>query len=116
MSARPHPLHNITPAEIRHASETVSHILKEQHHDDRPLWFKHVYLQEPPKALLMPYLDAENAGVPAPQRPFVPRLAGVIYHPVGQAKEFREIIVSLDSGTEVEFRTPTTGMHSSFDR
>ncbi|KAL1965866.1 hypothetical protein VTN77DRAFT_4999 [Rasamsonia byssochlamydoides] len=114
--ARPHPLHNITPSEIRRASQIVTRILQEKNGPSYEIYFKHIYLYDPPKALLMPYLDAESDGVPAAQRPFVPRLAGVIYHELGNPREFFEIIVSLDSGTELELRTPKKGQHCSFDR
>jgi primary-amine oxidase len=116
MGSRPHPLHNITPAEIGRASQIVTSILQEGHGPSYAIYFKHIYLSESPKALLMPYLDAESEGVPAEQRPYVPRLAGVVYHTVDNPREFFEIIVSLDSETEVELRLPRKGQHSSFDR
>lgn len=115
MARKPHPLHNITAAEIRRASEMVTRIVHRKESPSYPIRFKHIALQEPPKALLLPYLDAENAGVPIAARPFVPRLVSVVYHRADDAREAGEIIVSLDSEIEVGWSGPGKGQHAAFD-
>jgi primary-amine oxidase len=115
MTRRLHPLHDISAAEIRRAAEIVTRIHREKHGPSCSIRFKNISLREPPKALLVPYLEAESSGVPAVARPFVPRLVSVIGHPMDNVRDFFEIIVSLDSGTEVDRITPKPGQHASFD-
>lgn len=57
-----HPLSPITASEITHASQLI-----------RGLWpantnlqFKAITLEEPPKAQVLPYLEAEHTGAPLP--------------------------------------------------
>lgn len=80
-----------------------------------PLWIKHVALHEPPKALLLPYLDAESAGFPPESRPYVPRLVSVIYT-TNDGRDLFESVVSLDTGTEVGLEQASKGQYSNIDR
>ncbi|BDD64240.1 hypothetical protein MAP00_009078 [Monascus purpureus] len=83
--------------------------------DSYPITFKSISLHEPSKAILLPYLDAESEGVPVTQRPFVPRLATVIYS-LENDRELFESAVSLDTGIEVALTQAAKGQHSPFDR
>lgn len=113
---RPHPLHNLNPAEIRRAAQIVSQTVREREKNDGyGFRIKNISLHEPPKALLMPYLDAESAGVPAGSRPYIPRLASVIYTTNG-GRDLYESVVSLDTGTEVSLGQARKGQHAHFDR
>ncbi|KXG51201.1 Copper amine oxidase, N2/N3-terminal [Penicillium griseofulvum] len=68
----------------------------------------------PPKALLMPYLDAESDNVPVELRPFVPRLVAVPYADESGLEAF-ESIVSLDTNTEVDVIKLLAGQHAPND-
>jgi len=111
--ARPHPLNIISAAELSQASAILTKVLADQNIVN--FRFKNVSLNEPPKALLFPYLEAEAAGVPVPQRPFVPRLVQVIWT-TDNGRNLNESIVSLDSNSEVGRASAKHGQHSPFDR
>lgn len=94
-----HPLIPLDGQEIARASAIVRNILRGQAEILETLRFKNISLHEPPKALLLPYLNAEKEGVPVHARPFVPRCAAVVW--TAQNEQILcETIVSLDSGTE----------------
>ena len=115
---QPHPLHIITDDEISRASAIVTRLVKEQDKADGTkthIRFKNISLHEPPKALLLPYLDAEAAGRPPSERPFVPRCVGVIWSPENERK-ITESIVSMDSNTEVGRIHTAYGQHGPIDR
>ena len=117
MDSRPHPLHNISDREIVRATDVVKGTVRRRdaaNGTTTHLWFKSVSLSEPPKAILLPYLDAEAAGVPASQRPFVPRCLEVIWS-TENPKDVFVSIASLDSNTEVE-QTSKTHAHGPNDR
>lgn len=59
-----HPLNPLDPVELKTATTAVDKYLRTQD-DVQPftrLWYKAVTLKEPPKALLVPYLDGLAAG------------------------------------------------------
>ena len=65
-STRCHPLQLLNDAEIRQASSILVCQVHEQNNgsgEQRKIHFKNVSLHDPPKALLLPHLDAEAAGV-----------------------------------------------------
>lgn len=113
---RKHPLHNVTPTEISQASSiALSHIRQQKDDPNLRVRFKNISLHEPPKALLLPYLDAEAADVTWSERPFVPRCISLIYA-CHNEREFGEIVVSLDGNSVVGIDMAGRGMHSSMDR
>ena len=68
-----HPLCPLTASEIRRSSDAIKSI-----YPGRPdIQFKAVTLEEPEKALLAPYLDAEHAGR---KLPLIERRAFVSYY------------------------------------
>ncbi len=114
--ARHHPLRNITAAEIRKASAIGLRCLRERENDQTlEVRFKNVSLQEPAKALLLPYLNAEASGVPVRERPYIPRCVELVYA-FNHERNFGQLIVDLDTSTEVRFRPAMKGQHSSMDR
>ncbi|CAG9951040.1 unnamed protein product [Clonostachys rosea f. rosea IK726] len=113
--SRPHPLHSITAEEITKASTLLKAILRERHGPDFKFRFKNVSIQEPPKALLLPYLDAEAAGVDTRYRPFVPRCADIVWTS-SHERTLCQSTISLDSFTEVGRIQAAPGQHSSLDR
>lgn len=110
---RQHPLQNITASEIRQAAEIVKNGIKTRA-TLTSIRFKYITLHEPPKALLMPYLDAESDGIPVESRPFVPRLVAVLYADES-GKEAFESIVSLDTNTEVDVVKLLAGQQAPCD-
>lgn len=119
-ASRPHPLHLLSPDEMTRASDIVRGIaekkgIKTSGGDGHGLHFKSISLCDAPKALILPYLDAEAAGVPVARRPFVPRLVSVIWSH-GRERHVAESVVSLDSGTEVQRNEAKKGQHGSIDR
>ena len=53
-----HPLNPVTESEIRSATR----IIKSKYPEGTSLHFKIITLEEPEKAVMMPYLQAEHAG------------------------------------------------------
>lgn len=111
---RAHPLHSITAAEITQASTIIRKLVEEADLTGK-LRFKNISQTEPPKALLLPYLDAEAAGVPVNERSFVPRCVDVIWA-INNERDVFETTVSLDTNTTVSQSKALPGQHSSLDR
>lgn len=113
---RVHPLIGLSPAEITRAGAVLSKSIRQKANDaSKSIRFRHITLQEPPKALLLPYLDAESAGVESERRPFVPRCAQVSFtEPNGTQLE--EACISLDTETVVSILAAEKGQHSPLDR
>jgi primary-amine oxidase len=113
---RAHPLHSITGSEILKASAIIRKLVEDSNiASSSTLRFKNVSQHEPPKALLLPYLNAEALGVPPSQRPFVPRCADVVWT-IHNEREVYETTVSLDTRTVVSQSKALPGQHSSLDR
>jgi len=89
ISSGVHPLDPLSPQEIIQAAS----ILRKSYPGDTPVHFKAITLNEPPKTLVLPYLDAEHRGSPPPR---VPRTAYVLYVLLNTNKAFEAII---DFGT-----------------
>ncbi|KAH8695338.1 copper amine oxidase [Talaromyces proteolyticus] len=110
-----HPLTGLSSAEIKRAAAILQNIYHKNDGVLEKLRFQHITLQEPPKELLMLYLDAECAGVEASERPFVPRLAEITYRePDGPT--YMKTVVSLDTDTEVSTIRSQQGQHGGLDR
>jgi len=85
-----HPFDPLSPTEITRATS----ILHRSYPVDTPIHFKAIALNEPPKALVLPYLDAEHRGSPLP---IVPRTAYALYVLLNTSKAF-EAIIDLGTG------------------
>ena len=113
---RKHPLHFITPDEISTASKIALRCLRErENNSDLQIRFKSISLHDPPKKLLLPYLDAEASGVLAADRPYVPRCLDCVYA-FDNERHFGTITVSIDADCEVAYDRAKKGQHTSFDR
>lgn len=113
--ARSHPLHPITAPEITQAASALKAIVRERHGESFAFRFKNISIHEPAKALLLPYLDAEAAGIPLKQRPFVPRCVDVVWSSDNE-RTVRQSTISLDTLTEIGRIEAEKGQHSSLDR
>lgn len=114
--SRPHPLIGLSVEEITKAASLVEGYFRERtQNPDLSVYFKHITLDEPPKEVLLPYLDAEDEGVPMSNRPFVPRCAQVIYVEHGKTQPIVSV-VSLDVGTVVNHLEANKGQHAPLER
>ncbi|KAJ3546099.1 hypothetical protein NM208_g2167 [Fusarium decemcellulare] len=113
--ARPHPLHAISADEISRASDILKAILKEKNGDGFQFRFKNISIHEPPKALLLPYLDLEASGKPASERPYVPRCVDIVWTARNE-RDLHQTTVNLDTKSEASHITAKAGQHSSLDR
>lgn len=73
--SQPHPLAPLTSDEFTGASGIVI----KSHGPSEPLFFRSVYLHEPTRAELVPFLELEHAGKLTADTPRPPRLAAVEY-------------------------------------
>lgn len=85
-----HPLDPATPEEI----EAATRIIK-KHYKDVPLHFKAAGLEEPTKALMVKYLEAEHTGQPLPD---IPRNIFAMWY-IKHTPRLFEAIVDVTSGS-----------------
>ncbi|ODV88761.1 hypothetical protein CANCADRAFT_52934 [Tortispora caseinolytica NRRL Y-17796] len=101
-----HPLAPLSIEEINYATSIVK-----KAHPDKEVLIKACSLEEPPKAFMVPYLEAEKKGrplLPPPRRAYVP------FYYKGTS-EFFDCIVNLTSG-QLETRTAVaSGFHAHLD-
>lgn len=88
-----HPLNILSEKETNTAREIISAA-----HPGSVLFFREIYLQEPNKAELIPYLQLEHSGKLSPTSPRPKRLAICQYDVVGSDRvpEFHEAIVDVE--------------------
>jgi primary-amine oxidase len=103
----PHPIDQLTPAELK----TCVRILR-QHHKGKTLHIKAVNNEEPPKSILVPYLEAEKAGIPiAPP----PRIGYAIYY-VMEDKRAEELWIDIAKEQIIKFKAFPVGSHPPMDQ
>lgn len=116
MADRVHPLRDLSPEEIKHAAVILRKIQQAKAGGVAPEFrFQHITLSEPPKALLLPYLDAESSGVKESDRPWVPRCAKITWSMVRERKDC-ETTISLDTESEVAHIDAKAAQHNGLDR
>lgn len=113
-ATRPHPLSILTDTELSAASAILKKLVAAQE-PDLNIRFKSISLAEPPKSLLLPYLDAEAAGVSAEALPYVPRCVSCIWS-ANNERRVTESVVDLTTGLEVSRSQAEKGQHGSNDR
>ncbi len=91
----PHPLAELSQLEFTKARDAVVNI----HGADQPLFFRALYLQEPAKAELLPFLEAEHTGRLTDATPRPTRIARVEYDVLGaNAQVFHHAQVDATTG------------------
>lgn len=91
----PHPLAQLTPDEFIRARD----IILKLHGANSTLYFKSIYLEEPKRAELLPFLAAEHAGTLSDESPRPARQALVEYDIVGtEFHQFTRTVVDLMTG------------------
>src|SRR5690606_7682012 len=107
----PHPLDQLTVDEVNAARR----IILDVRHPTQVV-IRDISLQEPPKALLWPYLEAEHGGARekelAKLRP--PRIAKALYDTISLSKEhsFCESIIDLGKGREISMEIIDKKFHA----
>jgi primary-amine oxidase len=87
-----HPLSILSAAETNLARDVVKAA-----HPNVVIDFREIFLQEPPKALLLEFLAVEHAGRLSPTTPRPPRLALCQYDVIGSDRipQFHESVVDV---------------------
>ena len=106
-----HPLTSLSVAETNIARDVIRAC-----HPGSVLHFRILYLQEPPKADLVKYLDLEHSGAPNADSARPARLARVHYDVVDdKAKpQFLEAVVDVEKRDRVFVETVKADVHQSF--
>lgn len=117
--AHTHPLQLLNDKEIRTATEIltkhISSSITSGALTDNKIHFKNVSLHDPPKALLLPYLDAEAAGLPPAERGYVPRCVDITWS-VQNGRKVTESTISLDAQAILAEIHAAKGQHGPNDR
>lgn len=107
LSMTPHPFDQLTLGEL----EIAVSIIK-SYHAGKLVHIKTVESEEPPKALMIPYLEAEKAGkfaVPPP------RVCHAIYY-ILEEKRAAELWINLDQQKVIRYAQLKKGHHPPIDR
>jgi primary-amine oxidase len=104
-----HPLQSISAAEIQNARDVVL-----KYHDKDVISFREIFIQEPRKAELSRYLDAEHNGKLS-ESASPSRLAKCQYDVIGSDKipYYHEATVDTKAGTVVEHEIIGKGLQPS---
>ncbi|KAK1480407.1 copper amine oxidase [Colletotrichum cuscutae] len=96
----PHPLTALSGDEFRAARDIISKLFD----PDVSLFFRCIFLQEPKKEELVPYLQAEHARKLTDETPRPPRRARVQYDVIrsGKRPEYTQSVVDLKTGRELD--------------
>lgn len=116
-----HPLALLGEDEIKAASTILLKHIQEQDRrngSETKVHFKNISLHDPPKSFLLPHLDAEAAGIPCSERPYVPRCVDIIWSKDSQRK-VTESTIDLNTKTiigEINTKKGQYGPNDRFDR
>ncbi|KAI9743826.1 MAG: hypothetical protein M1818_002560 [Claussenomyces sp. TS43310] len=109
LSYVPHPLDQLSIAESDKARDSVIAARGK----DVLLRFRSIFLDEPAKHELVPFLEAEHAGKLSPETSRPARLARLHYDVVGSENVYTESTVDLGTGKETVHRIVGKPHHSS---
>ena len=106
----PHPFDPISLEEIDVARQIIL-----DSNDGNLVDFREIYLREPAKELMKPYLKAEHAGTLSAKTPRPPRLAKVQFDVIGPNKtfEYHESNVDLDKKQQVSHEVIDAAFHAN---
>ncbi|PCG96122.1 Copper amine oxidase [Penicillium occitanis (nom. inval.)] len=93
-----HPLSQLSALETTTARDVIL-----TYHPNKAIFFREIYLQEPAKAELVPYLELEHSGNLSPTSPRPQRLAKCQYDVVGgdRVPEYHESVVDVERKTRI---------------
>lgn len=94
-----HPLAQLSELETTIARDVILNS-----HPDKAIFFREIYLQEPAKAELVPYLELEHSGKLTSTSPRPQRLAKCQYDVVGgdRVPEYHESVVDVERKERVD--------------
>src|SRR4051812_767367 len=106
----PHPLDMLSLSEV----ETARQVIVDAN-SNKVIDFREIFLQEPPKEELKPFLDLEHAGRLSPNTPRPARLAKVQYDVIGSSKipEFHESVIDVQKRIRVSHEVVSSMHHAS---
>lgn len=106
----PHPLSALSIDETNLARDVVR-----QQHSEVVLDFRQIFLQEPPKAEVLSFLEAEHSDNLSESTPRPARLALVTYDVIGGSRvpEYHESIVDLTKKERVKHQVVSSDHHAS---
>jgi primary-amine oxidase len=95
-----HPLTPLSEAEINVARDVIL-----ASYPDKVIFFREIYLEEPAKKDLVPYLQLEHSGKLSLTSPRPRRLAKCQYDVVGSERvpEFHEAVVDVERKTQINY-------------
>lgn len=108
-SSNLHPFASITASEIKAASDFTRSLAALRHDVDQDqVAFKAISLREPPKRLVIPYLELEHSGTtdPAASLPKIPRQIEVHYYIKNTTKMYEEVVCIDDNSEVAHFAVP----------
>jgi primary-amine oxidase len=108
-----HPLAPLDSAEFEKARAAVVKL----HGGDTRLFFRCIYLREPVKPQLAPFLELEHAGKLTDETPRPPRQAIVQYDVIehsSKTSKYTTSIITLDTGEEVSRETADQKQQTSY--
>lgn len=112
MAAIPHPLSALSADEARQARDAILKL-----HPGSVIDFRVIYLLEPPKADVIPFLEAEHAGTLTAETPRPPRLAQLKYDVIGgegaTPTQYHESVVDLVTGKQIADEVIDAKYHAS---
>jgi len=106
----PHPLSGLSPDETNVARDVVV-----ASHPDTIVYFREIYLSEPPKAQLREFLALEHSGRLSPTTPRPSRLALCQYDVIGREKstEYHESVVDIRLRRRVKHQIVDKKFHAA---
>jgi primary-amine oxidase len=106
----PHPLSALSVAETNKVRDIIVSL-----HPNCVLDFRTVYMLEPPKAEVVPFLALEHAGKVTPRTKRPPRLAQAKYDVIGNSKtpQYHESVIDINSGERRSHQIVGTEHHAS---
>jgi primary-amine oxidase len=107
---KPHPLAQLTIEEAHRARDVVLHL-----HDKAIIDFRTISLEEPAKAELSKFLEAEHSGTLTSSTPLPKRVARVNYDIIGNNKipQYHESLIDIEESAEISRELISTAHHAS---
>lgn len=109
-SQQPHPFSSLTAGEVEIARRAIVKL-----HPECVINFRVIFLLEPPKSEMLPFLELEKTGAAPAAMPRPARLAQAQYDVIGgiRATEYHERVIDLNSSDSVSHNVLAPEFHAS---